>query len=294
MLTSKMTAMSDTYDKTIAEFEAPHGAESLHADLYGLIGHPLQHSFSQNYFRRKFARQGIDADYVNFDIDTAERLRSIVAEHPNLRGLNVTHPYKRDVMPLLDSISPLAREIGAVNVIVVTRSDDGRVTLTGHNTDCPGFADCLEDFAIRPIALSAELEPDNAECERALVLGTGGASRAVCVALRVHGIEPTLVSRNAAEGRITYADLTPEVMSAHRLIVNTTPLGTFPDIDSCPPIPYNLLTSRHICVDIVYNPSVTKFMRHAADAGCAVRNGLHMLKAQAELSWKLWNGEHIG
>lgn len=280
--------MIDTQDKS-------DGRTGEHEALYGLIGHPLAHSFSQRYFRQKFADEDIDADYINFDIDTAEKLREIVAAHPNLRGLNVTHPYKQDVMPLLDSVSPLAQRIGAVNVIVVTRDADGRVTLGGFNTDCPGFGESLDVFAAaHPLdSLTGHDTPDGNALISALVLGTGGASRAVCTALRLRGIEPTQVSRTAGEGRITYSDLKREVMRMHRFVINTTPLGTFPDVDSCPPIPYEFLTSRHICVDVVYNPAVTLFMQRAAEAGCAVRNGLCMLTAQAELSWKLWNGEQI-
>lgn len=285
-----MTTMIDTQmtDKETQE-------TGVHEALYGLIGHPLGHSFSQRYFRQKFAKEGIDADYFNFDIDSADRLREIVAAHPNLRGLNVTHPYKQDVMPLLDSISPLAQRIGAVNTIVVSRDEAGKVTLRGYNTDSPGFCESLDVFAAaHPLdSVTGRDNPDGDALVRALVLGTGGASRAVCTALRLRGIEPTMVSRTAGEGRITYADLTPDVMRMHRFIVNTTPLGTFPDIDSCPPIPYEALTPRHICVDVVYNPAVTLFMRRAAEAGCAVRNGLRMLTAQADLSWKLWNGEQI-
>lgn len=254
------------------------------ARLFGLLGHPLGHSFSQKFFRDKFLRENIDADYINFDIDDIRNLRRIVDEYPRLCGLNVTIPYKQAVVPLLDDITAQAHGIGAVNVIVINREADGTVRLIGHNTDCPGFGRSIDVFA------DAAYAP---ESMRALVLGTGGASRAVTAALKIRGIEPTLVSRTPAEGRLTYQDISAEVMDGHRIIVNCTPLGTYPAVDTYPPIPYELLTPRHICIDLVYNPSVTAFMRKAAEAGCAVKNGLDMLHEQALLSWHLWNGGEI-
>lgn len=264
------------------------------ARLFGLVGHPLGHSFSCKYFTEKFEEDGIDARYVNFDIDDISRLREIVAAHPNLRGLNVTIPYKQAVIPMLDKISPLAQSIGAVNVIVVTRDSDGKPILEGYNTDCLGFGRSIDVFAIaHPLESDSYTSGDDGDFVSALVLGTGGASHAVSSALKMRGIEPTLVSRTPGPGKITYDDLTEAVMRMHRLVINTTPLGTYPVVDECAPIPYELLTPRHICMDLVYNPGMTKFMRKGAAQGCAVKNGLHMLYAQADLSWRLWMGEQI-
>ena len=178
-------------------------------------------------------------------------------------------------MPNLNALSDAAASIGAVNSVAVEYDSRGGITLTGHNTDVIGFRD-----SIRPL-----IKPD---MTRALVLGTGGASKAVVHGLRSLGIEPTLVSRTAAEGRLTYADLTPEVMDSHKVIVNTTPLGMWPDVDSCPGIPYGLLTSAHLCYDLIYNPDTTLFMRRAAEHGAEVKNGLEMLLLQAFAAWQIW------
>lgn len=245
-------------------------------EIYGLVGHPLGHSFSRRYFNDRFARSGRDACYLNYDLPDISCLRRLIAATPMLRGLNVTIPYKQAVISQLDKVDDVAQAIGAVNVIEIARRPDGDgLLLTGHNTDVVGFARALSAFNL----------PDGC---RALILGTGGASRAVCAALDARGVAWTYVSRTAAPGRLTYGDLTARVMHAHRLIVNCTPTGTWPDVDTCPPIPYNLLTPEHICVDLVYNPAVTRFMQRGADAGAAVRNGLCMLHAQAEAAWQIW------
>lgn len=245
-------------------------------EIYGLVGHPLGHSFSHRFFNDIFARTGMDACYRNFDLTNISYLRQLIVETPALRGLNVTIPYKQAVMPLLDRIAPQAAAIGAVNVIEIERRHDGTVFLTGHNTDIVGFDRALDAFV-----LSAGT--------RALVLGTGGASRAVCAALSARKIARTYVSRTPAPERLTYGDIDAEVMHTHSLIVNCTPLGTFPDVDACPPLPYALITAGHICIDLVYNPAVTAFMHHAAAAGATVRNGLCMLHCQARAAWDIWN-----
>ena len=234
--------------------------------LYGLIGRTLGHSFSREYGR---------TEYVNFELPDIGDFMEAVAEAPNLCGLNVTIPYKEQIMPYLNALSDDAASIGAVNTVAVEYDSRGGITLTGHNTDVIGFRD-----SIRPL-----IKPD---MTRALVLGTGGASKAVVHGLRSLGIEPTLVSRTAAEGRLTYADLTPEVMDSHKVIVNTTPLGMWPDVDSCPGIPYGLLTSAHLCYDLIYNPDTTLFMRRAAEHGAEVKNGLEMLLLQAFAAWQIW------
>lgn len=240
-------------------------------DKYGIIGYPLGHSFSRAFFTEKFQREHIDAEYVNFEIPSADMLPGIVQANPNLRGLNVTLPHKEAVIPMLDELSDEAKEIGAVNVI---RVRDGR--LKGFNSDIIGFMD-----SIRPL-----LKPWH---QHALVLGTGGASRAIRVGLQRLGIEWTYVSRTPAPGRLTYADLTSELMEHYQVIVNCSPVGMFPHVDACPDIPYHLLTGRHLLYDLVYNPQETLFLKRGAERGAAVKNGLEMLHLQALASWRFWN-----
>jgi shikimate dehydrogenase len=244
--------------------------------LYGLIGYPLGHSFSSRFFTEKFKSEGIDAQYRNFAIPDIGDLMEMLAENQDLEGFNVTIPYKEQILPYLASVTPEAQRIGAVNVVKIMKDADQNVTgLRGYNTDSPAFA--------RTLAPMLPNEPLSA-----LVLGTGGASKAVMAALQSLSIDAILVSRTAAPGRLTYQDLTPEVMASHRVIVNTTPLGMSPKVDNCPPIPYELLTSRHICYDLIYNPAETLFMHKAAAQGAAVKNGLDMLHLQALLSWQIW------
>lgn len=247
---------------------------SFVSKLYGLIGYPLGHSFSQDYFNQKFQAENIDARYVNFEIPDIDGLNEILGRNPNLNGLNVTIPYKQQVIPLLDEMDAEAAAIGAVNVIKFIRRND-RLILKGYNSDIIGFRD-----SIAPLLTEAH--------ERALILGTGGASRAVMYALRSLGIPSQLVSRRRAEDVITYADLTSEVMATHKIIVNTTPLGMYPHVDECPDIPYSLLTPDHLCYDLLYNPDVTLFMKRSADAGAQVKNGLEMLLLQAFAAWNIW------
>ncbi len=245
-----------------------------YARLYGLIGFPLGHSFSQDYFNQKFEAENIDARYINFEIPEISDLKNVLARNHNLNGLNVTIPYKQLVIPLLDEMDPEAAEIGAVNVIKFVRRN-GRTILKGYNSDIIGFRD-----SIAPMLTEHH--------SHALVLGTGGASRAVSYALRSLGITPQLVSRRPAPGVITYADINPDIIDSHKIIVNTTPLGMYPHVDECPDIPYNLLTTRHLCYDLLYNPDVTLFMKKSADAGAEVKNGLEMLLLQAFAAWHIW------
>ena len=245
-----------------------------YARLYGLIGFPLGHSFSQDYFNQKFEAENIDARYINFEIPEISDLKNVLARNHNLNGLNVTIPYKQLVIPLLDEMDPEAAEIGAVNVIKFVRRN-GRTILKGYNSDIIGFRDSLAPMLTE-------------HHSHALVLGTGGASRAVSYALRSLGITPQLVSRRPAPGVITYADINPDIIDSHKIIVNTTPLGMYPHVDECPDIPYNLLTTRHLCYDLLYNPDVTLFMKKSADAGAEVKNGLEMLLLQAFAAWHIW------
>ncbi|MDE6073539.1 MAG: shikimate dehydrogenase [Muribaculaceae bacterium] len=243
--------------------------------IYGLIGYPLGHSFSKNYFNTKFEGEGINAVYVNFEIESVDLLRDVLAGNPNLSGLNVTIPYKEKVMPLLDDIDPVARKIGAVNVIKIIPEKSGRKRLVGYNSDIVGFSD-----SIAPMLGDAH--------RGALVLGTGGASKAIYTGLINLGLKPIYVSRTSRPGVITYADLTPEVMAQNKVIVNTTPVGMYPHVDEAPDIPYDLLTPEHICYDLIYNPDTTEFMRRAAARGAQTKNGLEMLLLQAFESWNIF------
>lgn len=243
--------------------------------LYGLIGQTLGHSFSRDFFNKKFESEGIDAEYVNFELPDIGDFMEVVAESPNLCGLNVTIPYKEQIMPYLNALSADAEAIGAVNTIAVEYNGKVGIRLTGHNTDVIGFSDSIKPL-LRPGMTAA------------IVLGTGGASKAVMHGLKSLGVEPVAVSRTAAPGRLTYADLTPEIMDSHKVIVNTTPLGMWPKVDTLPDIPYDLLTPDHLCYDLIYNPDITAFMKRAAENGATVKNGLEMLLLQAFAAWQIW------
>lgn len=246
--------------------------------LYGLIGYPLGHSFSQHYFNQKFDAEGISARYVNFEIPDIGDFMEVVAENPNLGGLNVTIPYKEQVIPYLDELDADAAAIGAVNVIRITR-DRGRLKFKGYNSDVIGFSD-----SIRPMLTAGR--------NKALILGTGGAAKAVAHGLRGLGVEPVYVSRTPRPGVITYADLNSDVMASHKIIVNTTPLGMYPHVDEAPDIPYDCLTPEHLCYDLLYNPDVTMFMKRSRQHGAEVKNGLEMLLLQAFVSWNIWNSKN--
>ncbi|MBP3425336.1 MAG: shikimate dehydrogenase [Rikenellaceae bacterium] len=240
---------------------------------FGLVGHPLGHSFSQRYFTEKFANMGLsdECQYLNFDLESIDCLGRVLDEHPTLEGFNVTIPYKEQIIPLLDSLSEGAQRIGAVNCV---RVQGGR--LVGHNTDVFG----------------AGLTIDHLTCKqpcRALVLGSGGASKAVREALRMRNIPYHLVSRTGQGEVLSYADLTEEVMREHRLIINTTPLGMYPRVDAAPEIPYRLLTPNHMLFDLIYNPAETLFMRRGTEQGARTASGGEMLIEQAEKSWEIWN-----
>ena len=249
---------------------------------YALLGYPLSHSFSRKYFTDKFARMGLSEThrYLNFELPTLEEFAERRMAHPDLRGCNVTIPYKQDVMPLLDSVDPVARRIGAVNTIKFT---DGKTR--GYNTDYIGFRDDLL------AQLSTQSRSTDLNGQAALILGTGGASRAVREALLDLGVRPQMVSRRRGPDLITYEDLDCKLVRDHALIINTTPLGTYPDTESAPPLPYSCLSARHFCYDLVYNPATTEFMRRAGAQGAATANGLGMLHLQAEAAWNIWTGE---
>lgn len=243
--------------------------------LYGLIGYPLTHSFSQRFFNQKFESEGINARYINFEIPDIGDLMEVVAEYPDLCGLNVTIPYKEQVMKYLDEIDADAARIGAVNVIrFIRRGDDLR--FKGYNSDVVGFSNSISPL-LNPVRRAA------------LILGTGGAAKAVACGLANLGLDFRFVSRTPAEGMYAYSDLTPDVMHAHKVIVNTTPLGMYPDVDRCPDIPYHLITPAHLCYDLLYNPDMTLFLKKAAERGAETKNGLEMLLLQAFESWRIWN-----
>lgn len=244
--------------------------------LFGLLGRSLAHSFSQAYFSRKFDRLGLaDCRYELFEIPEASMLPALLVRHPELVGLNVTIPYKEQMWPYLSRVAESAALVGAVNVIEIQASG----TLVGHNTDYMGFRESLRRFY-----------PLRGNAGRALVLGTGGAAKAVLVALGELGIPYWQVSRNPLAAHLTYHELTPEVLAAHPLIVNTTPLGTYPNVEECPHLAYECLTPRHYLFDLVYNPSETLFLRRGAAQGARTKNGYEMLELQAEAAWDIWQG----
>lgn len=243
--------------------------------MYGLIGRPLGHSFSADFFNTKFKKDNIDEVYNLFPLPDINSLPTLLDEHPDLKGLNVTIPYKQQVIPFLDSLSPEASEIGAVNVIKIIHRD-GRRLLHGFNSDAIGFRNSIAPL-LRP------------EMKKALVLGTGGASKAVVYVLKALGLDVTMVSRSRHAGAISYADVPPEIISDHLVIVNTTPLGMWPNTDEAPDIPYSLLTPDHLLFDLVYNPEVTAFMAKGREKGATVKNGLEMLHGQALAAWDIWN-----
>lgn len=243
---------------------------------YGLIGYPLGHSFSKDYFNQKFESEKIEAEYVNFPISDIKEFKNVLKENPDLCGLNVTLPYKTQVMQYLDEVDEDARQIGAVNVIKFAKGLFGKLKLKGYNTDIIGFKQSIEPLL-------------NGEHNKALILGTGGASKAVFQGLKQAGIEAVFVSRRPGDWVITYADLTPEIMNSCKVIVNTTPVGMFPHINECPDIPYDLLTPSHLLYDLLYNPDETLFMKKGKAKGATVKNGLEMLLLQAFAGWEIWN-----
>jgi len=246
-------------------------------NVFGLIGYPLSHSFSKKYFSQKFEKEGItDATYELFSLGQIEELPPLIARYANLKGLNVTIPYKQAVFPFLNEIDAEAEAVGAVNTIKIR---DGR--LTGYNSDVYGFEKSLLELLQERQANPKEL--------RALVLGTGGAAKAVVFVLKKLGIAYWLVSRNRQRGDLAYEDVSAEILNDHHLLINTTPLGMAPNLDTCPALPYEALTAQHLLYDLVYNPEETRFLRKGKQQNAATRNGLQMLYLQAERSWEIWN-----
>jgi len=240
--------------------------------VFGLIGYPLSHSFSKGFFAEKFQKEGIsDCIYENFPLEDISQFPALLEQQPDLRGLNVTIPYKEAVLPWLDELSPAAEQIKAVNCI---QFHEG--IRIGFNTDVMGFKRSLQPL----------LKPHHTN---ALVLGTGGAAKAVMFVLQELNIPYTVVSRRAHDGIISYNMLDKDIMTAHTIIINTSPLGMYPQVDAAPPIPYELITKHHLLYDLIYNPAETLFLKQGAAKGAAVKNGHEMLVLQAEASWDIWN-----
>ena len=243
-------------------------------NLFGLIGYPLSHSFSKRYFSEKFAKEGIEGCFYElFPIASVEMLPDILKANPNLRGLNVTIPYKQEVFSYLDAIDDEAKAVGAINTIKIR---EGK--LTGFNTDVYGFEVSLKNVLRNSIPQT-----------KALVLGSGGAAKAVIYVLEKLGISYLKVSRSQTKGDVTYPEVDHSLIATHKLIINTTPLGMAPKEDTFPEIPYEALTSEHVLYDLVYNPEVTAFLKKGLDRGALIQNGLEMLYLQAEKSWEIWN-----
>lgn len=238
---------------------------------FGIIGYPLHHSFSAKYFSQKFEQENIDAEYSLYPLDKdkwtkGERLMELLN---SLDGMNVTMPYKQAIIPYLDRLDETAAAVGAVNVVC---------RRVGYNTDCIGFME-----SIRPILRDTD--------HKALVLGTGGASKAVSYGLKQLGILPTLVSRTPKDGMIGYEDLTEALMAEYTVIVNCTPLGMVPDTESYPPIPYEFISAQHLLFDCIYNPEETVFLKKGRAQGATIQNGMEMLTGQAKAAWMIWNKE---
>ncbi|MGM9693970.1 MAG: shikimate dehydrogenase family protein [Alloprevotella sp.] len=247
---------------------------------FGLLGHPLGHSFSAAYFAEKFAKLGLDAVYRNFDFAEVPDALDHILSIENLKGFNVTIPHKQAIIPHLASLSPEAREIGAVNVVKAVARPEGDYELHGHNSDWIGFSHSL-----------LKLLPEDFAGITALVFGTGGASRAVAYSLRRLGIPFLFVSRRKQEGGLTYEELTPELLRSRRLLVNCTPLGMHPHVEGCPSLPWDGVGEGHYLYDLVYNPLATRFLLEGEKRGAATLNGLPMLHLQAEAAWQIWNAE---
>lgn len=239
---------------------------------FGLVGKNISYSFSRGYFAKKFEELGLDGySYVNFDLDEISELSDLIAQTKNLKGLNVTIPYKEDIIPFLENLDDAAAEIGAVNTVKFNKD-----SMTGYNTDAYGFQKSLEPFL-------------KEHHKKALILGTGGASKAIAYVLKNLVIDYKFVSRSKREDRYTYTELTKDIIEDRLLIINCTPLGTYPDIDDKPNIPYDHLNEKHLLFDLIYNPETSAFLKNGQARGATILNGLKMLEYQAEKSWEIWN-----
>ena len=241
--------------------------------IFGLIGYPLTHSFSASYFTQKFKNEHLfHCRYLNFSIKSLDNIQGVLETHPNLVGFNVTIPYKEKIISKLDELSYLVQEVNAVNTVLVTKKG-----LMGYNTDVHGFRQSLLNWIPNPGHL------------KALILGTGGASKAVKYALRDLGLSYKTVSRAKGKDQLTYGELDKHIIRSHQLIINTTPLGMYPKIEDAPDIPFNLINEQHFLMDLIYNPEKTLFLERGKSAGAKIKNGEEMLILQAEKSWEIWN-----
>lgn len=243
-------------------------------DIYGLIGFPLGHSFSKKYFTEKFKKENINAEFQNFEIENLNIFTSLIKDNSNIQGLSVTIPHKENIVSFLDELSPEAKATGAVNSIKITRVKDN-ITTKGYNTDIYGFKKSLIPFI-------------EGKHVKALILGTGGAAKAVSYALNECDITYKFVSRSPKTDELSYNDLCDNI-NEYQLIINTTPLGMFPKTDTCPPIPYEKLNENNYLFDLTYNPEITLFLAKGKEKGAKIMNGLSMLHLQAERSWEIWN-----
>ena len=251
---------------------------------FGLIGYPLLKSFSKPWFNNKFINEGIDAIYEIYPLQSINEFPKLLESTPGIEGLNVTIPYKKTIIPFLDTLDAEAEAIGAVNVIKFIKSGSGSTILKGYNSDLFGFRESIRPFI-------EKMRNDN-NCEtklKALILGTGGASKAVYYGLKQLEVEPVYVSRTPGNNVLTYDQLMLNHYTEYRIIVNTTPLGMSPDIKSCPQIDYSLINSNHLLYDAVYNPDKTLFLQKGEEKGATIKNGLEMLHFQAEQAWEIWN-----
>lgn len=239
---------------------------------FGLIGKNIDYSFSRKYFSEKFEKENLPHTYENFDIPSIDLFPEILLKNPEIKGLSVTIPYKEDIIPFLDHLDGEAAQIGAVNTIAIS-SDK---TLTGFNTDHYGFQKALAPFL--PL-----------KKKRALILGTGGASKAIAYALEKLGFQYTFVSRKENSKFLLYSELDKNIIENNLLIINCTPLGTFPNIEDCPPIPYQFLTPDHLLFDLIYNPVISEFLLRGRIQDSKTSNGLKMLQLQAKRAWEIWN-----
>ena len=257
--------------------------------LYALIGYPLEHSFSKTFFEKKFLKEKIiDAEFANFEMENLSGLRKWIDDYPHLQGFMVTIPHKETIIPFLDKISDIATEVGAVNVVKIVRNKEN-IQLLGHNTDVFGFEKAFLEKTLCNSVFSPcfSVKPKNKIS--ALLLGTGGAAKAIAYVLKKLNIEYQLVTRNPKNNAITYEVLNKQIIQDNLLIINATPLGMFPNINTCPPIDYTAIGKNHFLFDLVYNPAETLFMKKGKAHGAVVQNGYEMLVYQAEEGWMVWN-----
>ncbi len=248
-------------------------------DKYGLVGFPLDHSFSKDFFNEKFKNEGIKAEYINYEISKIDNILEILNTTPKLKGINITIPYKEKIIPYLDSLSTEAKTIGAVNVVKILHKGN-KLFLKGYNTDAISFKN-----SIKPLLESYH--------KKALILGTGGAAKAINYALTSLGIKTQYVSRTRSINSLSYNDVSTKIIHNFKLIVNCTPIGMYPNVDLCPNIPYKDMDYHTLLYDLIYNPDETLFMRKGKENGAIVKNGIEMLLLQAFESWKIWNENEI-